>query len=256
MVKATNPVKSLRTTAEIIGALDTVHKAGVSEIANRIERPPSIVHNHLDTLQELEYVIQNGQKYELSLKFLQHGGNAQRRNPLFQVAKSEVNKLASETEELITLLVEEHGRGVYLDVQEGDRTINYPASAGNRILLHCSAAGKAVLAHMDIGRVKSIIERHGLPPQTDNSITDRDELFDTLKDVRRNGVAYDQEEFRDGLKGIGAPIQKIDGSVIGSLSVAGPTHRMPDKRLDGEIQDLLMESINVIELNINRPNIQ
>lgn len=256
MVEATNPVKSLRTTAEIIDTLDTVHSAGISEIADRIDRPPSIVHNHLNTLRELEYVVQNGQNYELSLKFLQHGENVRRRIPLFRVAKSEVDKLANETGELITLLVEEHGRGVYLDIQQGDRTVDYPANPGNRTLLHCSAAGKAILAYMDDAYVEHIIERHGLPPQTDNTITDPDELFDILEDFRSNDVAYDHEEFRDGLRSIGAPIQKVDRSVIGSLSIAGPTYRMPDERINSELHDLLMESINIIELNINKPNIQ
>jgi DNA-binding IclR family transcriptional regulator len=44
--------------------------------------------------------------------------------------------------------------------------------------------------------------------------------------------------------------------VIGALSIAGPAHRMKEERLERELPDRLRQSINVIELNINEPNVR
>jgi DNA-binding IclR family transcriptional regulator len=64
------------------------------------------------------------------------------------------------------------------------------------------------------------------------------------------------EEFREGLKSVGAPIMRQDGTVLGGLSIAGPAHRVGDDRLEDDLAAELRQSINVIELNINEPNVR
>lgn len=256
MHEASNPVKSLNTMEDVIESLATLEGASVSEVAKHIDRPPSIVHNHLDTLRELEYVVSRGDEYYLGLKFLQRGEKARHRFPLYDAAKSEIAKLASESGELITLLVEEHGKGIYLDISSGSDDIDYPARPGERTLLHCSAVGKAVLAHMSRSEVEQIIDYYGLPAQSENTITNREQLFKELSEIRSNSIAFDREEFRSGLKSIGAPITTAENNVVGSVSIAGPAHRMHNNRLEDDLRPLLMQSINVIELNLSEPTIQ
>lgn len=253
---ATHPVKALLTMNDVLEALDELESAGVTQLADHIDRPPSVVTNHLKTLLQLEYVVQDGTEYQLGLRFLDLGERARHRTALYENAHPQVEELAEESGELITLLVEEHGRGVYLDVAAGSKHISYPATSGNRTNLHCSAVGKAVLAHLPDERIEQIIDRHGLPAQSPNTITDPETLLDQLEEVRDEGLAYDREEFREGLKAVGAPIMGEGGSVVGSISIAGPTHRMTTQRIEDEIATMLRQSVNVIELNIRQPNIQ
>lgn len=255
-MQANNPVKALYTMEEIIATLEEDEEAGVVELAETIDRPQSVVHNHLATLRELEYVAKNGSKYKLGLKFQQRGEIVRHRMPLYTKGKPVVDKLAADTNELITLIVEEHGRGVYLDVEQDSADIEYPAISGTRIKLHCSATGKAILAYMSEERVEEIIERHGLPPQTDETITTREELYEELDAIRERGYAYDRQEFREGMRSIGAPILGENDNVLGGLSIAGPTHRLTGERLETELPNTLLQSVNVIELNYNNPNIQ
>ncbi|QLC35388.1 IclR family transcriptional regulator (plasmid) [Halarchaeum sp. CBA1220] len=252
---ARNPVKSLLTMDDVVGALDELDGARVTEVAAHIERPQSVVHNHLNTLRQLGYVVKPDEEYALSLRFFELGERARHRHALYEAARPEVEKLAADTGELITLLVEEHGLGVYLDVRQGDSDIRYPAMPGNRIHLHCSAVGKAILAHLSEGAVDEILERHGLPAQTAETITERDALRRELETVRERGLAFDKQEFRDGLESVGAPITGQDGDVLGALSVAGPARRMHDERLENDLPERLRRAINVIELNLTEPNI-
>lgn len=252
---AKHPVKAIYTMEEIIEALETLDGARVTELAETLDRPQSVIHNHLATLQELEYVIKDETEYKTSLKFLQRGEVVRNRMPLYTKAKSVVKNLAEETNELITLIVEEHGRGVYLDVAQDNADIQYPAISGTQTRLHCSAAGKAILAHMSQDEVEEIIDYHGLPSQTSNTITDRQELFEEFEEIRGQGYAYDRQEFREGMRSIGAPILDEDKNVLGGLSIAGPTHRLAGDRLKTELPNRLLQSVNIIELNYNDPNV-
>lgn len=250
-----NRVKSLRTTHSIVAALDELGSAGVTELAERIDRPQSVVHNHLSTLTELEYVVQEDTEYSLGLRFLEYGERARRRMELYETARPEVEKLADESGELITLMVEEHGRGIYLYVRQGSRDIRYPAASGARTHLHCSAVGKCILAYLPDEAVDDIIDRHGLPAQTTNTITERERLEAELESIRERGLAFDREEFRDGLQSVGAPILRGERDVVGSVSIAGPAHRMKGERLTEEMPELLRRAVNVVELNLTEPNI-
>lgn len=254
--EARSPVKAVMTMNEIIETLDELDGARVMEIAERVDRAQSVVHNHLSTLRELEYVVKSGKEYRLTLRFLGLGERVRHRIPLYEAAHPEVRKLGTETGELITLLVEEHGRGIYLDIEQGSREVQYPAIPGVRTYLHCSAVGKSILAHLSDETRERILREHGLPGQTPQTITDRATLRDELEKVRKRGLAFDMEEFREGLKSVGAPIMRQDGTVLGALSIAGPAHRMGDDRMEEELAPKLRQSINVIELNLNEPNVR
>ncbi|WP_336338755.1 IclR family transcriptional regulator [Haloarcula brevis] len=254
--EAHKPVKAVLTTNKIIETLDELEGARVVEIAERVDRSQSVVHNHLSTLRELEYVVKSGKEYQLTLRFLGLGERVRHRIPLYEAAHPEVQKLAQQTGELITLLVEEHGQGIYLDIGQGSKDIQYPAIPGVRTHLHCSAVGKVILAHLSEEERETILQTHGLPEQTPQTITDRDSLDDELEIIRDQDLAFDREEFRTGLKSVGAPITGQNGEVLGALSIAGPANRMAVDRLEGELAAELRQSINVIELNVNEPNVR
>jgi IclR family acetate operon transcriptional repressor len=50
---------------------------------------------------------------------------------------------------------------------------------------------------------------------------------------------------------ISAPIQSFDGTVLGALSVSGPAHRLHEDDVEAELEDKLLSSVNIIELNYN-----
>jgi DNA-binding IclR family transcriptional regulator len=120
---------------------------------------------------------------------------------------------------------------------------------GRQIHLHCSSAGKAILAHYPRQRVDEIIDRWELPPHTENTITDRAELYNELDRVRERGYAFNREEHVEGVHAIAAPIRH-NQETIGVISVSGPANRLQGKRLEEELPSLLLSTINEIELNI------
>lgn len=243
-------VKTTETTLDIIHELQKREGARIEEIATALDRAPSTVYRHLATLRKQHYVRKNGDEYHLALRFLTLGGHARMQQTGFDIAKEKVDQLAAETGERSQFIVEEHGFRIYLYTQTGENAVRTGASTGKRGYLHGSSAGKAILASLSQDRVEEIVDQHGLPAATDQTITEREKLFNELEDIRERGYAYNVEESTLGLRAIGTAIEGTDGETIGALSISGPAHRLKGERFRSELPDLLLGSANEIELRL------
>ncbi|WP_144900790.1 IclR family transcriptional regulator [Halobellus captivus] len=242
------PVKTAQTTFRIVETLKSLDGATVTELSGHLAIPKSSAHNYLRTLEHEGYVIESDGVYEVGLRFLDLGGYARSRDRLYTVATPEMKRLAETTGEYANLLVEEHGRGVFLARERGEHAVSLDSYTGQSVRLHTTALGKTVLAFLPRDRVEAIIDRHGLPAKTEHTITDRDELFEALADIRQRERAYDREERIKGLNCVAVPILSGD-DITGALSVSGPVSRMDEERIDEEILPELRRAANIIELN-------
>ncbi|MFB6251471.1 MAG: IclR family transcriptional regulator [Halobellus sp.] len=242
------PVKTAQTTFRIVEALKSLDGATVTELSSHLDIPKSSAHNYLRTLEHLGYVVERDQEYGVSLRFLDLGGYARSRERLYSIALPEMERLAEATGEYANLLVEEHGLGVFLARERGENAVSLDSYAGQSVRLHTTALGKTILAYLPEERVEQIIERHGLPAKTEHTITDGDELFEALGDIRDREHAYDREERIKGLHCVAVPIL-CDGEIAASLSVSGPVSRIDQDRIDSEILPELRRAANIIELN-------
>ncbi len=222
---------------------------GVTEVADALDIAKSTAHYHLSTLRQNGFVTKDGARYGLGLSFLKIGLQTRRREPLFDAAKDEIDKLADETGELAILSVEQRGKGVYLYKRGGSDALDIDAPIGGSATLHNRALGKAMLSRYDEERVDEIIDRHGLPKTAERTITTRAELNRALRSVREEGVAFNREESIDGIHGVGVPITSAEGAVLGAISVAGPAKRLNGSEFTDDLPDLLSRARNVIELN-------
>jgi DNA-binding IclR family transcriptional regulator len=158
--------------------------------------------------------------------------------------------LAEKTDERALFMTEEHGRAVYLYRGVGNHAVRTNSRIGTYRHLHTIAGGKAMLAHMADPRIEAILNRWGLPRQTENTITEREELFDRLAEIRERGVAFNDEETIEGLRAVAVPILGPDDTVYGALSVSGPSHRIRGEWFEDEIPNLLLGTANELELNL------
>jgi len=247
---AKNPIKSTETTFQIVEGLQTLDGAGVSELADHTDLPRSTVHNYLSTLEQEEYVFKEDDEYHVGIRFLELGAHARNRRQIYEIAKPEIARLAEETGELANLLVEEHGRGTYLQRARGTDAVKVEAHVGTRVPLHTTALGKAILSHLPEERVEEIVDVHGLEPATTGTVANREDLFAELDAIRDRGYAFDDEERLDGLRCVAAPILSNDERVLGAVSVSGPSHRIRGDRFRETLPNTILETVNVIELNV------
>lgn len=243
-------IQSLERGVEILELIMELEGAGVSELADRLDMPMSTVHGYLSTLYDLEYLVKEGDSYQISTRFLRLGGYSRERKREYRMAAKKVTALAEETGERSQFVIEEHGQGVFLYRAFGAHAVETDSKIGKRMYLHCTSAGKAILAHLPADEVESILATQGLPAVTGNTTTDEDALFDELSEIRDRGYSTNHQENIEGLNAIGVPVQTAQGEIFGSLSISGPSHRLKGDYLHEELRDLLLGTANELELNI------
>jgi DNA-binding IclR family transcriptional regulator len=251
MKQATNPIKSVETTTQILECIEKHNGATISEIADQLDTTRATVHNHLSTLKQADLIVKEGCEYQLGLRFFTYGEQVKRQQTILDVGASEVDKLAEETGELGNLLVEEHGRGIYLHRAKGEDALSLDTGVGSRVYLHQTALGKAILAHLPREYVNEIVEQCGLDQSTENTVGGRAELFERLEEVRDRGYALDLEERVPEIHCVAAPIITNDDRVQGAVSVAGPASRLTGDRLHETIPELVTQTANVIGINLS-----
>ncbi|MFP8890574.1 IclR family transcriptional regulator [Natrialbaceae archaeon A-CW2] len=245
-----NVIKSVETSISIIESLKQKKTAQVSEIAEATGGSKGNVSKHLNTLAKHNFVTKTENGYELGLRYLDLGGFVREKLPESRVIKPKVLELAAETGEVAQFSVESSGKSVVVYRESGQQGVSTRTRVGRHLPLHQVASGKAMLAHMPEKRVDEIIETHGLEAATENTITEREALFNELEEVRQRGYATNDAESTKGLYAIAAPIRTSDNQLIGACSISGPSHRMRGGNNIDQTSEILLSFVNEIELNL------
>ncbi|WP_137288321.1 IclR family transcriptional regulator [Natronorubrum halophilum] len=243
-------VQAVVKSLDVLEALWQAEGAGVTELTERTGLAKSTVHAHLTTLRSKGYVVQDGDEYRLSLRFLSFGEHVKHAEPLYAAAEAPIEDLANQTGERVLCSTEQNGLGTVIRACDGDRSVTSSIDVGTPTYLHCSAGGKAILAHFDDEKIDRIIASWGLPAFTDETITDRETLIAELEEIRETGIAYNHGEYLPGISAIGAPILDNDGAVCGAVTIVGPQHRLETEWEHDELQNQLLSTANTIEVNL------
>jgi DNA-binding IclR family transcriptional regulator len=250
MASKENEIKSIGTTLEILEEVIEADEAGVTEIADRLSRNKGTVHHHLSTLSDHGYLVNTDGTYRPSARFFEIGQQVIRHRPVYEAGSEPLQALADETGELVHLMIEENGRGIYADITGGDNAITLHTSVGDTEYLHCCALGKAILANLGRDRRREIYEQHGLPQETANTITDRGTLEAEFQEIRDRGWALDDEENWRGLRCVAAPILTDTGTVKGAISLSAPKNRLASDDDREEYATAVKNAANLVELSI------
>jgi DNA-binding IclR family transcriptional regulator len=246
---ARNGVELRKTTAislAVVDAIDELDGARLSEIAEHMDLSTSTLYTHLKTLEDRDYVTKVGHTYRLGLKLFHLGEKARRRDDRYRLAKRKASELARVTNEEVNFAVEEGGRCIVLFDETGNPSAE-GFQVGRYFYMHNSASGRAMLAEFSRDRVVEILDRWGLPRETDSTIVDRGELFEELEAIRERGYAVSEQEALEGLRAVALAVRNPDGSVFGSLDVSGPPYRLPS---DEELAELLRPVVGELEAEL------
>lgn len=241
-------IKTISRTIRILQGLRELGGAGVTELAEQLDLPKSTVHSHLQSWAEEGYLTSNGDTYDISLSFLEFGGYKASNHPIVSAAQIAVDELAMETDDRVQVIAERRGKGIYVYQTQGGRALPTDTHVGSRVHMHCTASGKAILAYLPEKRVERIIDEHGLPRRTQNTITDREELYDELTEIRTEEVALDDEERVEGVRCVAAPVLDSDGYPFGALTISSSTRRLWGDTFRSEYPNLVLTTAKSIQL--------
>lgn len=94
---------------------------------------------------------------------------------------------------------------------------------------HARSGGKLLLALASDEVRDAYLRTHELTPLTERTIVDRERLLAELREIRERGYAYDEEEFRDGVACVSAPVFE-HGMPLLAFGVSSPVERFRAER--------------------------
>lgn len=168
--------------------------------------PKSTVHALLNTLR-LHQAIRQEQdgRYALGVRLFELGCAVSAAWDVTRLARPYLESLSDRT-----------GAGAFLSVWEGQNAITLDQCAGGELLvvpetgsrlpLHATAQGKLFLSLMGDAAVRRLLPRLTLRAYTPHTLTDPRDLLPALDEIRANGYAVEDGEYRIGLRAAAAPV--------------------------------------------------
>jgi IclR family transcriptional regulator, acetate operon repressor len=130
----------------------------------------------------------------------------------------------NETCNIGTLL---NGEVIYLDRVEAEHwPLRLHYTIGSRVPLHCSAIGKLYLALAASARRRRLLQSLELRRFTSSTITDSARLEAELRQIRKEQVSFDRQEYLVGVVCMAVPVTGKNGEMIAALAIQAPEARM------------------------------
>lgn len=226
-------VQSIQRASDILNYI-AHHNNDVklADISHDLNINKSTIHGLLQTLVSCGLLSQNRDtnRYSLGLKVYELGKIFERDFSLTEIARPFMQELNERFEETIHLSIESNGEVLYIDRIKSNHSVRSASNIGGIDPLYATSAGKVMLAHMSQDYVEEYFRGRELRAYTPNTITDAAAIIGQLYTIRRQGYALDNEEVEIGLRCVSAPILNADGSILGAISISGPTTRLTDER--------------------------
>jgi IclR family transcriptional regulator, pca regulon regulatory protein len=221
--------QSLERGLAILGAFTPDRPAlGISELAQRLGLTRSTTHRYVATLARLGFLDQDDatRKYRLGIRVLDLGFSVLGSLGLREIAAPHLQRLTAATGHTSNLAIRDDTDVILIDRIRGRpgryHHLEFSLHAGSRIPSHCSATGKALLAFLPQPDLDELLDRIELLPRGPRTVTSRATLAAELSQVRRTGIAVNDEELESGLRSIAVPIRSRSGTVVAAINLAIP----------------------------------
>lgn len=194
----------------------------MTEISQNLDLPTSTVYRLLSVLKNRNYAEKNEEngRYRLGLGFVELTSNFLGSLELKTEARPLLRKLSKTTEQVVFMGIEQEGNVVYIDrLDQFNDPRNY-CIIGSRMPLYCTALGKALLMEFKDEDIRKMYGSKEMAPYTKHTITEVEELIETIQRNRTRGYAEDNEEVTIGHCCVAAPILDYRRTIIAAISTS------------------------------------
>ena len=221
-------IQSIDRAIRVLFALQGARRMTLSELAGRLELPPSTVHGIVRTLVAQGMVVQEHGfgRYQLGPAVLRLGNVYLDTLELRSKAIPWAEDLARRTGCAVrtgVLLLDDVVIIHHEPRPDGSRQM---PEVGIVIPAHASALGKAILA-FDDEAASRILAAAPLRSMTGETITSPIDLKQQLADIGSTGLAREQEEAVLGECAIAGPVFDVSGAPIGAIGLVVPSTNWP-----------------------------
>jgi IclR family transcriptional regulator, pca regulon regulatory protein len=201
---------------------------GISDLARELALTRSTAHRYAATLATLGFLQRDDstRKYHLGPRVLDLGFSMLGSLGLRDIAAPHLHRLTEMTGHTSNLAIRDDTDVILIDRVRGRPSryhhLEFTLHVGSRIPAYCSATGKALLAFLPRPDLDRLLNSTDLVQRGPRTLTDKKALLAQLAQVRRTGIATNDEELESALRSIAAPIRSRSGEVVAAVNVAIP----------------------------------
>lgn len=228
-------VKSLKKALDLLECFSTkTPELGVTELSERLGLYKSNVHNIISTFERCGYIEKNpdNNKYRLGMKILELSYIINANLGLHKIIHPFISALSNEVNEVVYFAIPKDPLILYLEGVYPSFSYSARSMVGETAEMYCTSLGKAILAHYPEERRKKVIEQQSMREFTPTTITDRSMLEKELAHIRQTGYSIDNMEHEFGIKCVGMPVFRMDGTLLGAVSISGPSLRFEEEAVE------------------------
>jgi len=227
-------VQSLTRGLSILEAL-AKSSAGLTltDVAQRVQLPPSTTHRFLSTLERMGYVYQAGDLglWYVGLQAFTVGTTFLANRDFVAQSHASMHRLMEQAGETANLAILDGTEAVFIAQVQCHEMMRTLVKLGSRVPLHASGVGKALFAALADEQIDAILKVRGLPRITENPIVVPETMWAALRVIRQRGYSFDDEEHARSTRCVGAAIYDEHAEPLGAISIAGPSTRLADERI-------------------------
>jgi DNA-binding IclR family transcriptional regulator len=211
----------------------------LGEIAERLALPKSGAHRLLATLVDLGWAEKDPDTsfYRLSMRLAVLGQQFYVATGIPDLCQPLLDALAQQCHEFARLaVVDGHSLVWVAHAQGASAGLMYqPSLTSNTVPLFATASGKAWLATLPADQALQIVMRNGGLKEAErygpNVLRSVDALLREIKATARRGYGLALSEAEFGVTAVAAAIRSPEGgAALGTVSIAGPSARITEKR--------------------------
>jgi DNA-binding IclR family transcriptional regulator len=202
---------------------------GISEISGKLELNKSTVFNIVYTLTDLG-VLENHPdgKFVFGTQLYILGNMAGKRSELIQTAHPYLNMINEKTKLSAFLGLRSDRQAILIDKVDSAHGVKVSSEIGMQMPVLAGAGIKAMLSQLPDEEIDEILNRSELKKHTPHSITDKAVYREEILEVRKQGIAYDREEYIEGMVALAIPIKVNGKDLQAAIWAVGLTHQVPE----------------------------
>ena len=245
MEKAATTINSVDKAMELLDILLSERTVlSLQELTERSGFSKSTVHALLSTMCRHNVVSrEKGGRYRLGVRLFEYGCAVADGWDISREARPYLEELSEKTRASSFLSLVNGLDVIIIGQYAGGSGLHVTLDVGTRLPLHATAQGKVLLAHMEEREVIKHLRQSGMPAYTPHTVTDEETLLRGLSDIRANGYAVEDGEYKIGLRSVSVPIYDNAGSVCYAIGVVG---LFRNTRSD-EFQNAIRQTVSAAE---------
>lgn len=221
---------------------------GISDVANSLGYHKGTVFNIIYSLADIG-VLENGEgnKFHLGTHLYKLGKAAARGSELISTVHPYLEEINQKTRVSVFLGTRSGMRAVILDKVDSFAEIKVSTEVGMSLPLFAGAIGKALLSLMHDDEIDKVLSQNQLRKFTRFSCVDKEKYKAMIKKSRQDGLAFDKEEYREGIWAMAVPLKYEKGDSQMAICAVGLKDQL--RKTDIPVYSrMLIETAKAIEM--------